>query len=442
MEINAFIDMLFAEAECLGIKEYQVNYTEEEETEIRVFDQKISLQSAAETRVLKFSVLIDDKIGCLTTECFEAEEAAFIVQEAAANARLMDCDEKFFFYGGGGIYKEVKPYCPLSDKLQELNVVEYLKEAERLAYETDKRIHQVTFVRYFQNSHRRIIRNCKGLNVQYSARFANAYIELAAKDDKGLKSYGYSVSFDKDEDFDPAYVANRAAVKVLSHLNAVDVKSQKTAVIFENRRFAEFLKAIKSIFDAYFVETGQSQLKGKVGKQIASEKLTLVDDPWLEGGFGTVPFDGEGVPSQYKDVIKNGVLKTFLYGLCMADKHKCKTTGNGTGSQAAQTFNFYIENGKLSPEELLKELGNGVYIDKIIGLAPAVNWVTGDVSAAAEGYLVQDGKLGKALNQFTFSCNLYQLLKDIREIGNDLSFYCSPVGSPSVLVDNITVASV
>lgn len=199
--------------------------------------------------------------------------------------------------------------------------------------------------------------------------------------------------------------------------------------------------AIAGIFDAYEVETGRSRLKGKIGEQIASPLLTIIDNPWLEGGFATVPFDGEGVPTKYKEVVKNGVLQTFLYGLCMADKHGCDSTGNGSGMQEAEIFNFYVQKGALPPETLLRELDNGVYIDKINGLRVGLNTVTGDFSAAAEGFEVKNGKIGRPLKQFTFSGNIYRLLKDIRAVGNDLTFYCSPFGSPSILADNITVVN-
>lgn len=96
-EINDFIDALFAEARKQGLDEWQVKYVESESSDIQVFEQKVSKQGASAVRRLNLAVKAGDKIGHFVTECFDVAEAAFIVGEAAANAALMDCDEKFFF---------------------------------------------------------------------------------------------------------------------------------------------------------------------------------------------------------------------------------------------------------------------------------------------------------------------------------------------------------
>ena len=97
-EINDFIDALFAEARKQGLDEWQVKYVESESSDIQVFEQKVSKQGASAVRRLNLAVKAGDKIGHFVTECFDVAEAAFVVGEAAANAALMDCDEKFFFY--------------------------------------------------------------------------------------------------------------------------------------------------------------------------------------------------------------------------------------------------------------------------------------------------------------------------------------------------------
>ena len=129
------------------------------------------------------------------------------------------------------------------------------------------------------------------MNLEDETSAAGAYILLSAKDNGGIRSYGASVCFDKEADFDPACLTRNAVDRVLAHLNPTDVVPQRMSVVFENRRFAEFLGAIAGIFDAYEVETGRSRLKGKIGEQIASPLLTIIDNPWLEGGFATAPFD-------------------------------------------------------------------------------------------------------------------------------------------------------
>ena len=151
-EINDFIDALFAEARKRGLDECQVKYVESESSDIQVFEQKVSKQGASAVRRLNLAVKAGDKIGHFVTECFDVAEAAFVVGEAAANAALMDCDEKFFFYDGHGEYRAVHPYRPQDDRLAALDPAAYLREAERLAYAADKRIHQVIYTSFYKKS--------------------------------------------------------------------------------------------------------------------------------------------------------------------------------------------------------------------------------------------------------------------------------------------------
>lgn len=173
---------------------------------------------------------------------------------------------------------------------------------------------------------------------------------------------------------------------------------------------------------------------------MASPLVSIVDDPWLEGGLATVSFDGEGVPTKYKELVSDGVLQGFVYGLALADKHKTVTTGNGGGGLHPMFFNLYLKNGMSSPEELLQKLEDGVYIDKLNGLGAGMNVVSGDFSIGAEGFEVVGGKIGRALNQFTIAGNIYDFLQDIEAVGNDLDLSQRSVASPSLLVKNLTAA--
>lgn len=441
MEIQKFIDKLFKIAEARGIKEYQVSYQEGESSTIQVYEQQVLEQSNNASNILNFAVRANGKIGRYTTARFEEEDVERVVDEALENALVLECDENFFFYDGKGKYKEVKKHTPLMEELGKLDKTEFLKKLEKLAYEADARINKVIMTKYNYRKGRQIMRNSLGLDIEDNGVWASALLYVSAKENGVVKTYGDGVAFDKEEDFNPKVLVDKVVNKAVSRLNTDDIVSQKTAVIFENSTFASILGSISNIFSAYTVDTGKSKLKGKTGQAIASPKVTLIDNPWLDNGFATSAFDSEGVPTKYKELIKDGVLQGFLYGLSMAHKHKAEPTGNGTGGLGSQVFNFYLQNGTMPKVELLKKLGTGIYIDKLNGLNGAVNTVSGDFSMGAEGYQVKEGKLGTYLNQFTISGNIYDLLLDIDEIGNDLDFDMSPLGSPSVLVKNITVAN-
>lgn len=440
MKIEQYIDKLCAKAVEKKL-EFQVYYKQDEANKLQVFEQKISVQKYSDHRYLNFKVRINGKIGKVALEKFDEHKIDEVIAEAVANAQILELDEEFFFYDGSGEYHQVKPYEPLS-KVEELDKIEYLMSLEKLAYEADERINKVVMVNYNESKSDIIMRNSLGLDLHDSGRGASAYIYLSATDGQNITTAGAGTMFDKIEDFNPQILVDRAVKKAVSGLNAIDIASIKGMVVFENKVFAEFLGAMKSVFDAYMADIGKSKYQGKIGELVAAPEVNIIDDPWLEGGYNTSAFDGEGVPTKYKKVIENGVLKTFLCGMCMAHKYGIESTGNGTGGLSSCSFNFYLEAGKMPKYEVLSAVGKSVYINKLNGTRTGVNITSGDFSIGAEGFMIEDGKLTKALKQFTVSGNVYEVLKDIKYIGNDLEFYLSDKGSPTVGVDNITIAGI
>lgn len=441
MNINKFIDGIAANCKERGLEKYQIVYNAVETDTISVFEQKVLKNSSSNKLSLTISVIVNGKLGKFTTEKFDNNDINMMVKQAIMNAEIIDNEDEVFFYDGKGEYKKVVPYQPVLEKLKNLDKVEFLKELERKSYEADKRINKVVSVNYGFNNYSLIMKNSLGLDLKKENTYANAYVYLSATDGKISKTGSEVTYFAKEEDFDVDKIVKKAVKDATSKLGGVDIKSRKISVVFENNTFADLLDSLSSIFSIYAIDKGYSKLKDKVGKKIASNKVTIIDNPHLKGGFATTSFDSEGVPTQNKEVVKNGILKTFLYNLSLAHKYNTKSTGNGGGGLYTQVFNFYIEKGHVTKRELLKILSEGVYINGLRGIHAGIDIISGDFSVGAEGFLVESGKIAKPINQFTISGNIYDLLNDIEEIGNDLEFKGSNIGCPSVLINNITIAS-
>ena len=135
-----------------------------------------------------------------------------------------------------------------------------------------------------------------------------------------------------------------------------------------------------------------------------------------------------------KEIIKNGYFITKLYDNKTAIKDKTKSTGNSFG-----TRNMYIVPGQLNKNELIKELNDGIYITYIEGLHAGIDNTTGDISLQAEGYLIKNGEKEKALNMIILSTNIFELFKNVIEVGNDLEFFSITSGAPSLLIRDITI---
>jgi len=289
------------------------------------------------------------------------------------------------------------------------------------------------------------IKNTKGLDVSFAKNFATAYVSAIARKGDETKTGTYFWKAQDWSDFDPEETGRKAAERAVSHLGAGSVSSGKYDIVLEDRAMVSLLGAFAGIFFAENVQKGFSMLNGKTGTKIASEKVTLRDDALLKGGYGTQPFDSEGVSGKNKAIIENGVLKTFLYNRKTAKKDGVLSTGNGfkmglTGSVKTATTNFYLAKGKVSQEELFRQMGDGLFITSLMGLHSGCNAVSGDFSLSAEGFRIADGRQAQPVEQITIAGNFYKLLEEVEEIADDLYFGSSGIGSPSVLVRNLDIA--
>jgi PmbA protein len=189
------------------------------------------------------------------------------------------------------------------------------------------------------------------------------------------------------------------------------------------------------------VYRGASFLAGKLGERVAGENVTVVDDGTLRGGFGSSPFDGEGVPTRRTVVIENGVLKSYLLNTYTGKKLGLQTTGNAArglaGTPGIGVGNFFLQPGARTPQEIIGDVAEGLYVTELLGFG--VNLVTGDYSRGASGLWIRGGELGYPVEEITVAGNLKDMLMNVSEIGSDLEFRGS-VAAPTLRLDGLTVA--
>ena len=171
------------------------------------------------------------------------------------------------------------------------------------------------------------------------------------------------------------------------------------------------------------------------------QHVTIVDDGILPGGFGSSPFDGEGVRSGHTVVMDRGVLKSYMLNCYAARKLGMKTTGNASrgmaGSPGIGPTNFFLQPGPHSPDEIIRSVKNGFYVTDFIGFG--VNAVTGDFSRGASGMWIENGELAYPVEEVTVAGNLLEMFQGIAMVGTDLEFRGS-VASPTLKISEMTVA--
>jgi PmbA protein len=184
-----------------------------------------------------------------------------------------------------------------------------------------------------------------------------------------------------------------------------------------------------------------SFLNGQLGERVASEYLTVIDDPTIPGLFGSWPFDDEGVRARRKVVVERGILKTYLHNTYTAKKLGTATTGNAARGLAGNAYvdhgNFYLEAGSKTPEQMISGIKSGLYVTELMG--QGVNVVNGDYSRGAAGMWIENGELAYPVSEITIAGNLKQMLLDIEEPGADLEFRGS-VASPTLKIREMTVS--
>jgi PmbA protein len=263
-----------------------------------------------------------------------------------------------------------------------------------------------------------------------------------AQDEKGnmQRDYWFSVARSLAT-LEPAErVGQIAAQRTVRRLGARKVKTAHVPVVLDPLVSASILEHIFEGVNGDSVYRGASFLAGKLGQKIAGENVTVIDDGTMPGGFGTAPFDGEGIPTRRKLVIENGVLKSYLLNTYTAKKLGLETTANAArglaGTPGIGPGNYFLQPGNKTAKELIAEVKEGLYVTEFLG--HGANLVTGDYSRGASGLWISGGELAYPVEEITVAGNLKDMFFHISEIANDLEFRGS-VAAPTIRIDGLTV---
>lgn len=445
MTVDQFIQALLDEAQKEGILSAEVYLSSGDSFRAMCVQGEIANYTVHATRGLSLRGLYQGKMGYAATEAFDEEAVGQLVRAVKESAELTEDEDIQEIYQGDEAYPEVDNYNPALDQVEESRKLQLIQDIEKKALAMDKRIVALNYNMISTNSGETRIVNSYGLNLSHRDNMAVVYASATAKEGERVSTgAGFKVTRNFDE-LDADAIAKEAVDEALFMLHAAPVPSGTYRAIIDAKCMPDLLGTFADVFSAESAQKGLSLLAGKEGEIIASEAVTLLDDPLLPGGLASQPFDAEGVATFTKAVIENGKLTTLLHNLKTARKAGVKTTGNAAKGGYASAVdvspsNFYLKPGEKSKEELLSDMGDGLVITEVSGLHAGANAISGDFSLIAQGYTVKDGKKDQPVEQITVAGNFYQLLKNIRAVGSDLTFPGSPIGSPSVDVGEIAVA--
>lgn len=333
----------------------------------------------------------------------------------------------------------------VDDEIQTLSIgekIEMAKRAERAALQEDPRLNNSDGADFSHYRSAILYAASNGFSGRFQASGASlSAVPIATQDGQMQRDYWYSSRRKFKQLESPESVGRKAALRTLRRLGAKKVVTQQVPVVFDPEVAASLVGHLAAAASGYSLYKGASFLVDKLGSRIASEGVTIYDDPTIPTGLGSRPFDGEGLPSYRKVVVERGVLKSYLLDTYSGKKLGLPSTGNasrGTGDPpSVGATNFHMVPGTHSPEEIIRSVRSGLYLTELIGFG--VNMVTGDYSRGAVGIWIENGELAYPVEEITIAGNLKEIFQEIEMIGSDLD-PARKTAAPTLKIAKMTVA--
>ncbi len=445
MNFNEFKQAVIAKCNALGITEYELYYQVGGSTEVGVFMHEINEFTSSLDGGVCFRCIVGGKMGYASTQALNEAEAAAVVERAMDNAKTLEAEDMVFLGEGGQKYEplNLQPYdLPSTEEL----IAATLKTQESL-YANEGVIDGCQSQGFMQQSKVAIF-NSKGLDLSYENSAAGLVTVAVVTNGKEMEN-NFEFKLGKLDTIDINALTRKATDGALKKLGGEVAPTGQYPVVFNPEAMCSLLGVFASIFSSEAAQKGLSKLADKEGQIIASEVVTLVDDPFHKDNPEPMNFDAEGSPTYCKNVIEKGVLNTLLYNLKTAYKAGKKTTGNGskagyTAPVGISPFTMYLAGGEMTEEQLLEKVGNGVYITDLSGLHAGANAISGDFSLQSAGYMIENGKKTTYVKSFTVAGNFYELLKNIVAVADNSqlprAMGKTTIGAPTTWVDGLSVA--
>jgi PmbA protein len=412
-------------------------------TSIEVKDQKVDAFDRAKDVGAGLRVLVGTRLGFAFTTDLSDKALRTLAQAALTNAESTEPDS---FHSlpdkPATAYQSVAVYDPELVALSEKEKIDRVMAMEREAFAVDPRIKRIRKASAGFSDSETLILNTSGAEVSYKSTACSSSLEAVAED-KGESQAGSE--FDVNRFYRKLLVeevGRRAAQRALDLLGAKHIESMKAPVVLEAPVAQEFLALMAGGFSAEAVQKKRSLFIGKLGKDVASPAITVLDDGLLEGGLGTAPSDDETVPMKKKTVIDNGRLAIYLYNTYTAKKDGTASTGNGMrggfkGIPGVGVTNLYIEPGKSPLEDLIASVDRGLFVTEVMGMHTA-NSISGDFSVGATGFWIEKGRKAYPVREITIAGNILDLMKHVDAVGSDIRF-SGRIGSPSLRIKELSI---
>jgi len=416
------------------------------DTEIRVYGSEIESLSSAESQGVGIRLITDGKQGFAYAGTLDDDVLAEALGEARDNAAFGTFDE---FQGlaepDGVAIPDLDLYREELEAFSTEAKIDLAMELERAVLASDPRISGIEQAEYFDTDFSGAIVSTAG--VRNAGRETVCYLStyaMAEQDGETQTGFGFSVGREPSV-LDVASTAADAGRRATRLLGATKPGSERLTVVLDPWVTAQFLGILGYTLNGEAMLKGRSFFADRLGDEVASTVLTLVDDPTDTRAFSATDTDGEGLATRRNELIVDGVLQMFVHNAYTARRAGTVSTGSavrggfkstpGVGTQAVSLLP-----GTRSQTELIAGVTNGILIADVAGLHSGVNPISGDFSTGAEGLRIRDGELAEPLREFTIASTLQKMIKDVSAVGNDTEWLPMSAAGVSLVIDDLTVS--
>jgi len=439
---NDAIDFMCAEAKRLGAEMFDAVAGESESMGLEVFEGKVKSTEISNSRGIGIRLFKHKRPGFAFTEKMSREAISQTVKDALSHTLLTDEVDMDLPQPAVLPAIDLNSFNPDLEDVTLDRMKALCLELEAIARSADARIDNIPYLGASRSSGMSMVRNSNGVAYSSRSNIVSAGIGVVAKQGENKKMGVYS-NGGRSFSFDPKAMSEKAVERAVELLGAESIPSGSYPVVFSNRVSTSIMSMFGSPFFAEAVQKGQSRLAGKVGQQIAVPFLNVTSSPHTPGMPGSHLFDGEGVVTAKLEVIKDGVLQSYLYNLESAKKAGVKPTGNGSrgysGKAGTGFSNYIVDKGDKTVAELLAAYPQCLYVTKLEG-GSGCSAISGEISIGAQGFWYEQGKRVKPVDKITLNSNYFELLLAIRGFSGEYSDAFSSVKVPDMLVESMHVA--
>ncbi|MDR7345259.1 PmbA protein [Pantoea alhagi] len=311
--------------------------------------------------------------------------------------------------------------------------IELAARAEQASLQADTRITNTEGGSFNSHVGIKVFGNSHGMLQSYSSsRHSLSSCVIAEAEGDMERDYAYTIGRALDDLQSPEWVGQECARRTLSRLAPRKLPTMKAPVIFASEVATGLFGHLVGAISGGSVYRKSTFLLDALGTQILPEWLTIEEKPHLLKGLASTPFDSEGVRTQDREIVKAGVLQTWLLTSYAARKLGLQSTGHAGG-----IHNWRIAGQGSSFDDLLKQMGKGLVVTELMG--QGVSGITGDYSRGAAGFWVENGEIQYPVSEITIAGNLKDMWRNIVTVGDDIETR-SNIQCGSVLLPEMSIA--